>query len=221
MTSPLPHDPDPNRHNGEHLISLAQKSLAGEIGPFPFPKTELNSTRFHEGPSFYPVWTANQLEIQEHVNKSQSSGVLFLSTEAWKSLYPSGETVFHSVAEFNRLYASGKKTPSEIAEKVITAIEESNRTGPPLRSIVQCDLEDVRRQAKESTERWAVGAQIGPLDGVFVSIKVGCKRTRVEVSDFNVSSNVDHRKTFRSPATRHGKALPFCAEDNHPHTTQT
>jgi Asp-tRNA(Asn)/Glu-tRNA(Gln) amidotransferase A subunit family amidase len=75
-------------------------------------------------------------------------------------------------ADYQRAYRDGKLGPEAVAEAVLTAIRDSNDYRiPPLRAIIACDEEDVRRQARASAERWQRGSPLSPLDGVPVAVK--------------------------------------------------
>ena len=78
---------------------------------------------------------------------------------------------FASITDYARAYQEGDLSPVEVAEKVIAASETSNRSTPPLRAIIKCEAEDVRRQAAESARRLAEGNPRSLLEGVPVAIK--------------------------------------------------
>ena len=74
-------------------------------------------------------------------------------------------------SDFCAAYASGRLTPLDVAERLLTALDESERHQPPLGAIVERDAADLRAQAAASAERYARGAPLGPLDGVPVAVK--------------------------------------------------
>jgi Asp-tRNA(Asn)/Glu-tRNA(Gln) amidotransferase A subunit family amidase len=78
---------------------------------------------------------------------------------------------FETVADFARAYREGRTTPVAVAEKVIAATRASNGAQPPLRAIIASQEEELRRQARESTERYRKGAPLSPFDGVPVAVK--------------------------------------------------
>eukprot|EP00058_Branchiostoma_floridae_P004812 XP_002590300.1 hypothetical protein BRAFLDRAFT_121360 [Branchiostoma floridae] len=67
--------------------------------------------------------------------------------------------------------SSETMTPTEVAERAIRAIQDSDRRKPPLRAIIQYNVEEIRKMAAASTERYRNNAPLSPLDGVPVCIK--------------------------------------------------
>jgi Asp-tRNA(Asn)/Glu-tRNA(Gln) amidotransferase A subunit family amidase len=78
---------------------------------------------------------------------------------------------FHRVRDFQRVYERGIVTPDQIAERVLQAIESSDALAHPLNAFISYDHDDVRRQAREATQRYREGRIRGPLDGVPIAIK--------------------------------------------------
>jgi Asp-tRNA(Asn)/Glu-tRNA(Gln) amidotransferase A subunit family amidase len=76
-----------------------------------------------------------------------------------------------SCDDYRRAYEEGGSSPEAVAEAVLRSIRDSNDRTPPLRAIIACDEEDVRRQARASAERWRRGAPLSWLDGVPVAVK--------------------------------------------------
>ena len=76
-----------------------------------------------------------------------------------------------TVADYVSAFRSGRCTPTEVAEAVLNAIEESNKAKPPLRAIIETSHDVVLAQAKASTQRWKEGKTLSLLDGVPVAVK--------------------------------------------------
>ena len=76
-----------------------------------------------------------------------------------------------SVRDYQRAYGTGRTTPSQVADATLSAIERSNAGARPLRAIIACQSDDVRRQAEASTRRYQARTPLGPFDGVPVAIK--------------------------------------------------
>lgn len=76
-----------------------------------------------------------------------------------------------SVQRYEAAYRSGATTPSDVAERLIEAIQASNAGDRPLRAVIAHDIDDLMRQATASAARWAEGAPLGPLDGVPIGVK--------------------------------------------------
>lgn len=107
-----------------------------------------------------PQWTPTRLRP-----RAMPSTPLDLDALAGANANDSG------IAAFASAYRSKKLSPVDVADKVISATTSSNAHKPPLRAIVQQDVDDVRAQAKASAERHAKGAPLSVLDGVPVAIK--------------------------------------------------
>lgn len=78
---------------------------------------------------------------------------------------------FEGVADFAAAYRAGQTTPLRVAERVLAAIADSERNAPPLRLFIAQNEEDLLRQAREASARFAAGSPRGALDGVPVAIK--------------------------------------------------
>ncbi len=78
---------------------------------------------------------------------------------------------FETAADLVRAFKEGKSTPEKVAEKILAACRADDEREPPMRAFISQDEEDVMRQAKDATRRYAGGIPLGPLDGVPVAIK--------------------------------------------------
>jgi Asp-tRNA(Asn)/Glu-tRNA(Gln) amidotransferase A subunit family amidase len=78
---------------------------------------------------------------------------------------------FATVFDYAKTYRDGKTTPEDVAKKLLDAIEASNTSTPPLRSIIAMDRDDVMKQARESTQRIKAGKPLSVFDGVPVAVK--------------------------------------------------
>ncbi len=76
-----------------------------------------------------------------------------------------------TVADFVGAFRSGRCSPTEVAEAVLNAIEDSNKASPPLRAIIETSRDIVLAQANASTQRWKEGKTLSLLDGVPIAIK--------------------------------------------------
>lgn len=81
------------------------------------------------------------------------------------------EGPFETAADFERAYRDGQVTPTEVAERVLAAVEEGEARRPPMRTFIAQRGDDVRAQAEASAERWRQGTPLSPLDGVPVAVK--------------------------------------------------
>lgn len=80
-------------------------------------------------------------------------------------------SVFETVEDFANAYRHKTHTPEEVAEHVLKAIDDSNGPELNLRAVVAHHPDDVRAQARASSERHARGCALGPLDGVPLVVK--------------------------------------------------
>ncbi|XP_033111807.1 fatty acid amide hydrolase-like [Anneissia japonica] len=81
------------------------------------------------------------------------------------------EFTYYSVSEFHQAYLSGEVTPAEVAEDAIEAIKASEAREPKLRAIVEYNTFEIRRMAKESTDRYNEGSYLSVFDGVPIAFK--------------------------------------------------
>lgn len=75
------------------------------------------------------------------------------------------------VVAFHRAYASGVLTPSQVAERIIAAVEESEAMAPPMRMLISFKPEQLREQAARATQRFRAGAPLSLVDGVPFAVK--------------------------------------------------
>ncbi|MFT4044039.1 MAG: amidase family protein [Gordonia sp. (in: high G+C Gram-positive bacteria)] len=73
-----------------------------------------------------------------------------------------------SVAQLNAWYRDGRTTPVEVASAVIAVADTAGRA---LNAVAVLNTEEALTVAQQSTQRWSAGRELGPLDGVPVSIK--------------------------------------------------
>ncbi|MGK0362125.1 MAG: hypothetical protein ACI9U2_004445, partial [Bradymonadia bacterium] len=85
---------------------------------------------------------------------------------------PAGPTYGAEPAHlYEAAYRTGESTPTQVAERLIAAIDARESGERPLRAVIARDIADLMAQARASTERWAAGAPLGPLDGVPIGVK--------------------------------------------------
>ncbi|XP_073226624.1 fatty acid amide hydrolase-like isoform X2 [Cicer arietinum] len=76
-----------------------------------------------------------------------------------------------SIMDYFRAYNSGDITPHMVAERFIAAVDESSKSPLQMGFFINYNVEDILRQANESTLRYKKGEPISVLDGVPVAIK--------------------------------------------------
>ena len=120
-----------------------------------------------EKPSFIgPTPTPPLTEDQSQQNKE-------LLQKLMEKAVDEKEGGFHlpTVADYVGAFRSGRCTPTEVAEAVLNAIEDSNKASPPLRAIIETSRDVVLAQANASTQRWKEGKTLSLLDGIPIAVK--------------------------------------------------
>lgn len=78
---------------------------------------------------------------------------------------------FRTVTDYARAYREGETTPLQVAERALSAIEESQASSPPLHAFISQHREDLLEAAEAATQRHAQGAPLSLFDGVPVAVK--------------------------------------------------
>ncbi|MBA0782661.1 hypothetical protein Gotri_000511 [Gossypium trilobum] len=78
---------------------------------------------------------------------------------------------YWKIRDYAYAYRSKLVTPSMVAEKIISVIEDCNYHKPPTPLLISFDAEDIRKLAAASTRRFEEGNQLSILDGIFMAIK--------------------------------------------------
>ncbi|RGP77109.1 glutamyl-trna amidotransferase subunit a [Fusarium longipes] len=85
---------------------------------------------------------------------------------------PLPEAPYYSVADYTRLYLSGKATPTDVAHALLPLIRRDiNPKGKHSTAWISTRVDLVLKAAEESTIRYREGRPLGPLDGVPASVK--------------------------------------------------
>ncbi|XP_022966241.1 fatty acid amide hydrolase-like isoform X2 [Cucurbita maxima] len=140
----------------------------------------IGNAEIEESPVFVPSHPVEEKENEE----VKYIGVALSETEqvqeavsclpSWSdrevdSLNPS----FHrwTIMDYSRAYRSRKITPLTVAERFIAAVSESSK--PPLNMsfFINYNVEDILKQAAESTNRYEHGQPLSVLDGVPIAVK--------------------------------------------------
>ncbi|KAF9585048.1 hypothetical protein BGW38_004110 [Lunasporangiospora selenospora] len=143
----------------------------------------LRSIDYEESPTVVPVWEPHRGMVKAAASDASAtlSAKDFLDTlqkEADRAASlgegvkaTSGENRFHSCRDFYVAYRSGRTTPNKIANRLIEAIQESDRVSPPLGAVWSWKKDAILRQAQASTLRYGEGRPLSIVDGVPVVIK--------------------------------------------------
>ncbi|XP_030059794.1 fatty acid amide hydrolase isoform X2 [Microcaecilia unicolor] len=78
---------------------------------------------------------------------------------------------FNGIRDYADSYRSGRLTPSQVAQNIIHALEDSEKSNPPLRTIVQWNRDHILRMAEASTARYRNKTPLSLLDGIPVCLK--------------------------------------------------
>ncbi|KAL5096522.1 hypothetical protein RYX36_000849 [Vicia faba] len=89
--------------------------------------------------------------------------------ELWES--SPADFRYWKIRDYAHAYRSRKVTPSMIAERIISIIEENGIDKPPTPLLITFDAAEVRKQAAASTQRFEAGNPLSILDGIFIAIK--------------------------------------------------
>ncbi len=84
---------------------------------------------------------------------------------------PQAGFAFETAADFTTAYHEQGTDPLAVAERLLAACQRSEAHEPPLRILISQDPADLLEQARASSERWAAGRPLGPLDGVPLAVK--------------------------------------------------
>ncbi|KAI8929678.1 gatA1 protein [Entophlyctis helioformis] len=80
-------------------------------------------------------------------------------------------SAFVSAMDLHEAYKARTTTPVQVAEHVVSAIEFDAAQDKPVGAMYVWLKDEIMAQARASTDRYAQGKQLGPLDGVPVAVK--------------------------------------------------
>uniref|UniRef100_A0A7I4AGV9 Amidase domain-containing protein n=1 Tax=Physcomitrium patens TaxID=3218 RepID=A0A7I4AGV9_PHYPA len=78
---------------------------------------------------------------------------------------------YATVRDYAHAYSSGRFTPTQVAERFLAAVEETQKMSPALNLFIPLDAQNVLSQAAASTERYREGGQLSVLDGILIAVK--------------------------------------------------
>lgn len=113
-----------------------------------------------EEPTFFPI----------HSSPKTTSSKNKLNKQKKNTASKINNTPGLTIDDYADYYRSGKLSPVEIAENLIK-LTVNNTTGDPLNAVIKLDKADLRKQAKESAERFKQGKPLSVIDGVPIAIK--------------------------------------------------
>ncbi|KAM7474803.1 hypothetical protein LguiB_022046 [Lonicera macranthoides] len=78
---------------------------------------------------------------------------------------------YWKIRDYAYAYRSRIATPSMVAERIISALQEFENKKPPAPLLISFNADEVRKQAAASTQRFEEGNPLSILDGIFIAIK--------------------------------------------------
>ncbi|KAD5802549.1 hypothetical protein E3N88_13909 [Mikania micrantha] len=132
-----------------------------------------------DSPLYVPLHSYEEFEEEEVKSLSLGLSPAEQVKHAINCLQPSDMTLQDSyfgfrrwkIMDYSRAYASRQITPLVVAERLISAVEQSSGPAMDMSFFISHDARDILRQATESTLRYQRGEPISVLDGVPIAIK--------------------------------------------------
>ena len=131
-------------------------------------------------PLYYPVheMTKEEREMHQQMVKETPLNLKAIADANTKALSSASgknrsEDEFRhwTISDYTSRYLEGSITPIQVVNKLINIIEEMNRQNQNSSVVTQMNIEDIRRQAAESTRRYQNKEIMGVLDGVPILVK--------------------------------------------------
>lgn len=76
-----------------------------------------------------------------------------------------------TILDYSIAYKTGKISPSQVAKKILDAIQESEAKSPPMKFLIEYHPDEIMRAAVASDMRYSNGSTLSVLDGVPFCIK--------------------------------------------------
>ncbi|KAI5078290.1 hypothetical protein GOP47_0005961 [Adiantum capillus-veneris] len=137
---------------------------------------KLSQTVIPDAPLFAPQFPEqadleSAVEVCEETTSPQER--VEVALKCLPSSFSSSDVPFQywRIRDYARAYRTGSTTPSDVAGRLIEAIEDSQARDPPLGLFISYDSKDIRKQAAESTRRFSEGTPLSILDGIFMAVK--------------------------------------------------
>lgn len=147
----------------------------------------LMQTRYSESPMYCPQFLPESEELQETDETVQllerglsapervAAAVQCLPPYTTKSITSNGgdDLKFQhaTIRDYAHAYSSGRVTPTQVAERFLAAVQDSQVTAPALNLFISQDAQDVLAQAAAATDRYRQGKPLSVLDGVPIAVK--------------------------------------------------
>lgn len=118
-------------------------------------------------PLYHPVSRLSESEYQYHVEQASSRKADLLLSQGIDNYTSPNNSLYRSVMDYRNLYQSGRATPAQVLEKVLQGCTKLEH----LHMFASLKPDEVRQQAKLSTERYKAGQSLSIWDGVPVAVK--------------------------------------------------
>jgi Asp-tRNA(Asn)/Glu-tRNA(Gln) amidotransferase A subunit family amidase len=135
---------------------------------------------YMEPPMYFPKYPDEEIEEREAISIDLISSPPERVNQALSCLpehslngLTTNVPFFHrwTIRDFSRAYGSGNITPTMVAERFLSAVEESSKSYSGMSIFINYDSSDILKQAAESTSRHARGKSLSILDGVPIAVK--------------------------------------------------
>ena len=107
--------------------------------------TWLRKQRFDEKPTLYPVAFVDV--------KGTPAEEGLIKEIPHQSVDTDNGFHFNTIQDYNTAYQEGRIEPLEVANRLLEAVDSSDKAAKPLRAFIAVDREDVLRQAEAATKR--------------------------------------------------------------------
>ncbi|XP_057815301.2 fatty acid amide hydrolase isoform X2 [Cryptomeria japonica] len=133
-----------------------------------------------EPPMYYPKFPEEEFDEQDVIYMHPDSTAQEKATQVLNCLMDctsrkktENEPFFRrwTIRDFSRAYVSGEVTPTEVAERFLSAVEQSIKHSPQMFIFISYNSVDILKQAAESTSRYKRGEPLSVLDGVPIAVK--------------------------------------------------
>ncbi|MCO5580651.1 hypothetical protein L7F22_034521 [Adiantum nelumboides] len=137
----------------------------------------LSQTTIPDAPLFAPQFPEQMdLEsatkvVEETSSPQERVGVAVKCLPSMSSKSSDVPFQYWRIRDYADAYRTGSTTPSDVAGRLIAAIEDSQARDPPLSLFISYDAKDIQKQADECTHRFLKGTPLSILDGVFMAVK--------------------------------------------------
>lgn len=144
---------------------------------------KLSHTVIPDAPMFVPQFPPQAAEVEAAVkvveeNRSPSArvGVALeclppITSAGWEAEKSDVPFQYWRIRDYAHAYRTRSITPLDVADRLIAAVEDSQRREPPMSFFISFDSKDIQKQAAASTRRFAEGSPLSILDGVFMAVK--------------------------------------------------